>query len=391
MANFILGELVTLKYHPYLKDKQQIYIMADATMTPPVMVVTEILYSKTEVDITLENVEPEQIKCEFYSHKSHKFESNWFLPSQVKRLDNSAVKTSSTKEMEAYILSGKLENINIILKTWKIELGKKKISLSETISGKDNKIITSNLNFLPPVMTILKLEKNTAVSTSKKPIKQNRIVPPYLIKCKWFNPKSDSFSEGSFTPESLDFLSNNEEVVDLIYDNIRDHKFLKFNNPNISYNKGNTIGKPLRISYNHCYYELEYFDYLTNKTYVINLNDFSKSSFKIISNPILKFAPAFSEVHIGLTPIEFIENHILAASTAVLKNFFKIKYVDRNDIHTTRTITNCKFFYNGNLVDVGTANENKMERYLKADCLMRNGEERYFKFQNIQSIELLDI
>lgn len=391
MANFILGELVTLRYHPYLKNTKEIYIMADATMIPPVMVVTEILYLKTEVDITLESTEPQQIKCEFYSHKSHKYEINWFLPSQIKSIDNFVTNATSTNKMEDYILSGTEKNINVILKTWKIEIVKKKISLSETLLNKDNKTISANLNFLPPVMTIIKLEKNNKVSTSKKPIKSNRIVPPYLIKCKWFNPKTDSLSEGEFTPESLDFISNNDEVVNFIHENILAHKFLKFNNPNLIYNNGETLGKPLRISYNHCYYELEYLDYLTNKNHSIDLTNFTKSSFKIISNPILKFAPAFSEVHIGLTPTEFIENNILSTPNTILEKYFKIGYIDRNDKYSVRTITNCKFFYNGNSTDIGSANENKMERFILAKCLKRNGEERYFRFQNIQSIELLDI
>ena len=391
MANFILGELVSLKYHPYLLDKQDIYIMADSTLTPPVMIVTEILYLKTEVDITLKSVEPQQIKCEFYSHKSHKFESNWFLPSQVKRLGNFPTKPSLKKEMDEYILSGTLKNVNVILKTWEIELVKKKISFSETLLNKDSKTITASLNFLPPVMTVIKLEKNNAVSTSKKPIKSNRIVPPYLIKCKWFNPKTDSFSEGTFAPESLEFISNDEEVVDLMYKIILEQKFIKFNNPNIIYNKGNTLGKPLRISFNHCYYQLEYFDYLTNKIHNINLTDFSKSSFKIITKEILKFAPTFSEIRIGLTPVEFIETYIIPKSEIILKKYFKINYIDRNDLHSVRTITNCEFFYNGNHADIGTAKENKTERFIKAKCLKRNGQERYFRFESIQRIELLDI
>lgn len=391
MTNFALGQLVTLPHHPYFKDRTEIFILADATMVPPIMVVTELLYSKNVEDITATDVVPDQIKCEFYSHKSHKFESNWFLSSQLKKIETNS-EENYTKELPE-IIKEEILNSNVILKTWKVELVKKKISLQETTSTSksENRTITAHLNFLPPVMILIKVEKNNKVQVSKKPVKRNRIVAPYLYKCKWFNPKTDSISEGLFTPESLELIINDEEVINLIQSYILSQKFFKFTNSNILYNQGKTIGKAVRISYNHCYYELEYFDYLTNKTEKINLSDYNKTSFSLIKQPILKFAPAFSEIKIGLTPQEFIEKVIIAAGQSSKNKIFKIYYTDRNEFKTIRTITNCIFFYNGDVRDIGTSKEKKTERYLKATCFLRNGEDRYFKFENIQGIELLNL
>lgn len=390
MMNFVLGQLVTLHHHPYFKDRTEIFILADATMVPPIMVVTELLYSKNVEDITATDVIPDQIKCEFYSHKNHRFESNWFFSSQLKKIEVNT-QDNLTRELPETIKEDTL-NLNVILKTWKIELVKKKISLNETtaISKGENRTITAHLSFLPPVMILVKLEKNNKVQVSKKPVKRNRIVAPYLYKCKWFNPKTDSISEGLFTPESLELITNDEEVTDLIQGYILSQKIFKFTNRNILHNQGKTIGKAIRISYNHCYYELEYFDYLTNKTEKVNLADYNKNSFTTIKQPILKFAPAFSEIKIGLTPQEFIEMEIIAAGKGSKNKFFRIYYTDRNEFKTIRTITNCVFFYNGDVRDIGTQKEKKAERYLKATCFLRNGEDRYFKFDNIQSIELLD-
>jgi uncharacterized protein YodC (DUF2158 family) len=395
MTNFELGDLVTLKYHPYFNAIIDVYISADSTMTPPIMVITEVLEpTRLEENGSEEGDSEVQIKCLFYSHKTHQYESHWFSTLQMKRIEDFDVHSSNAYSGEEAINSlDNLLNKNVILKTWKVEIIKKKNSLSENTSSikKNSKTITANLNFLPPVMTVIGHSRNSTITPEKKSLKHNRKKSTVLYKCKWFNPKSDTFSEGKFVLDTLDFLNNDEELVSIIHDFILQQKIFKFHNPEISVNKGNTIGKALKITYNHCYYELEYFDYLTNQTEIINLTRFSVASFEIVVKPVRKFAPSFSEIHIGVSVVDFIKAEILSKPTLGLQKIFKIIYIDRNDNVTVRTINNCSFHYNGDVAEVGTNIESVSKKFLKANCYKRNDEERYFSFDGIQSIELLNI
>lgn len=394
MSNFILGELVTLKHHPYFDSIIDIYISADSTMTPPIMVVTEILESFVDKKNSEVQKSEEQIKCMFYSHKTHKYEENWFLPEQVKKISDSQSDLIQLTDVTNgdTVTSNSIIHKNVILKTWKTELVKKKISLNDSNSNiKTNKTITANLNFLPPVMTVLRVKQNTKNKVvENKPIRRERKESLFLYTCRWFNPKTDSFSEGEFSPDSLELVENDGHIVSMFNDFISNEIIFKFNNPNISLNKGNTMGKALKITYNHCYYELEYFDFVKNKSETLNLIKFKTTDFKIITKPVLKFAPSFSEIHIGLSVVDFIKLEIISKPLAE-KGIFRIKYIDRNENFTVRTITNCKYHYNGNPLDLKTNKVDNRENYLKAKCFKRNEEFRYFRFDGIQSIEVLAI
>ncbi len=93
MESFALGEIVTLKNHPYYSTNNKILITADAAMTPPLMVVTEVYndYKKTlgfDEKSGVQESNTSKIKCVFYSNKTHKYESNWFLIDQIKNISN---------------------------------------------------------------------------------------------------------------------------------------------------------------------------------------------------------------------------------------------------------------------------------------------------------------
>ncbi|MFZ0598134.1 MAG: hypothetical protein WAM46_14210, partial [Flavobacterium sp.] len=330
MSNFILGELVTLKYHPYFDSVVHIYISADSIMTPPIMVITEILESFIEDKNNDEQVKKiqEQIKCIFYSHKNHKYEENWFLPEQVKKISDSQSNLRKINDIKNE--GGVIKDIihkNVILKTWKTELGKKKISLNDNNSNlHTNKTITANLNFLPPVMTILRVTENNRNNIiEKKPLRRERKESLFFYTCRWFNPKTDSFSEGKFSPDALELVENDENLVSMFDDFISNEIVFKFNNPNMTINEGYTMGKALKITYNHCHYELEYFDFIKNKPEILNLEGFKIKNFTSITKPVLKFAPSFSEIQIGLSVIDFIKLKIMDKSTLSKKRIFRIK------------------------------------------------------------------
>lgn len=404
MESFTLGEIVTLNNHPYYSLNSKILITADATMTPPLMVVIEVLNDyKTKFyfdeKTAIKGTNSSMVKCVFYSNKTHKYESNWFLINQIKKIDyenvlekdqNSSLENSIILKKESDI--NELINKNVILKSWEIELGKKKSSFSyDSYSNKNSNKITSYLCFLPPVMIIIgskKLDESKETNFDKKTGETKRIFSKILLKCKWFNPLTNTFSEDFFTPESLDFVKEPDiELIKGIQNFIRLKSYFKFNNPRLSdYNNGNTIGLPLKISFNHCYYQLEYFDFLTNKNEMIKLTDFKIEMFKSIVFYSKEYAPFYGSLSTAKKIKQFLKEEIEKPKKS--DKIFRIKYKSKKGIPSTRTISKCEFL--DLRLDDEIDSDSKKNKYIKAKCFMREGKERHFRFKGIKKIEILD-
>lgn len=403
MGSFALGEIVTLKNHPYYSTNNKILITADATMTPPLMVIIEVYndYKKTldfDEKSGVQESNASKIKCVFYSNKTHKYESNWFLIDQIKKISpiNSNEEVQSLPLEKAIVINkesdiNELINKNVILKSWEIELGKKKSSFSyDNYSDKNHYKITACLSFLPPVMVIIGAKKADELKESnfdKKTGTAKRIFAKILIKCRWFNPLTNSFSEEFFTPESLDLVIDHDlELIDVIQRFIRDNKFMRFNNPKLKfYNIGNTIGQPIKISFNHCYYQLEYFDFLTNKNETLKLLDFKFEKENSLDLYSKDYAPYYGNLESAKKIKQFLKEEIETPKKS--NKIFRIKYRSKKGVLSTRTISECEFL-DHRLVDENS--DSKKNKYIKAKCFMRDGKERHFRFKGIKRIEILN-
>lgn len=404
MESFALGEIVTLKNHPYYSTNNKILITADAAMTPPLMVVTEVYndYKKTlgfDEKSGVQESNTSKIKCVFYSNKTHKYESNWFLIDQIKNISNiNSNEGVQNLSLENIIVLSKesdineLINKNVILKSWEIELGKKKSSFSyDSYSDKNNNKITACLSFLPPVMVIIGVKKVDELKESnfdKKTGAKKRVFAKILLKCRWFNPLTNAFSEEFFTPESLEIVIDHDlKSIDKIQHFIKENKFIRFNNPKLkTYNNGNTIGKPLKISFNHCYYQLEYFDFLTNKNETLKLLDFKSEKVETVSLYSKDYAPYYGNLESAKKVKQFLKEEIEIPRKS--NKIFRIKYKSKKGVLSTRTISECEFL-DHHLVDEGL--DSKKNKYIKAKCFKRDGKERHFRFKGIKKIEILDL
>jgi len=402
MHNFTLGDIVALNNHPYFVKETEILISAEAILLPPVMVVVEILAdhrskSDFEEKTGLEVGNQSQVKCIFYSHKTHKYENNWFMVGQIKKIlpkleENSIAEIvdsefiiSEIRDINTYI------NLNVILKTWGIEIQKKKSSLSYTSGSIDKSTkITALLSYLPPVMTVIgikKVDDNKENNFDKKTGLPKRIFSKFLVKCRWFNPLTSSFSEEFFTPESIEgILVADRILVTKLEESICNGKYIQFINKDLNrYNEGNTIGKPLSIIFNHCYYKLSYFDYLTNKVETLDLRHYKDDNFVEKEKYTSKFIPEYNEFEIKTNVEDFLLEEFPEVGDESIK-IFRIEYTGLNQITSTRTIIGSKLYYHGT---VGTDDTDK--KYLRANCCNRNGETRYFKFSRISKIEVLNV
>jgi hypothetical protein len=404
MESFALGEIVTLNNHPYYSTNNKILITADATMTPPLMVVTEVYndYKKIldfDEKSGIQESNTSKIKCIFYSNKTHKYENNWFLIDQIKKISN----INSNEEEQSLFLENtivlekenhinELINKNVILKSWEIELGKKKSSFSyDSYSDKNNNKITACLSFLPPVMVIIGVKKVDELKESnfdKKTGAKKRVFAKILVKCRWFNPLANAFSEEFFTPESLEIVIDHDlKLIDKIQRFIKENKFIRFNNPKLkTYNDGNTIGQPLKISFNHCYYQLEYFDFLTNKDETLKLLYLKSEKLEPIALYSKDYAPYYGNLKSAKKIKEFLKEEI--EETKKINKVFRIQYKSKKGILSTRTISKCEFL-DHRLDDINP--DSKKNKYIKAKCFKREGKERHFRFKGIKKIEILDL
>ncbi|WP_312296581.1 hypothetical protein [Chryseobacterium sp.] len=130
MESFSTGDFVCLKNHPYFEDNSFIKIASNANMTPPIMVIGEIL-NKNEYNSLSDKAVGKQFKCYYYSHKEGKFHNTWFKEDQVKKLDSintylDLEKLISIEDYEIDDLKKTYLNNLVCLKNVDFELNKKK-------------------------------------------------------------------------------------------------------------------------------------------------------------------------------------------------------------------------------------------------------------------------
>ena len=185
MSYIKIGDIFSLKNHPYTTENTQIKISALAQMTPPLLVVTEILNSSNEYDTETGEKKSKQVKCIFYSHKTHKFETYWFNPDQLKaikkkyeingdsinlheksgevntkdEIDLNNLGIEAPKNESLFKLKKHYLNRQVILKSCDYELGKQKSTFEEK-ENKSSQKISAHLDFLPPVLTVIDVKKN---------------------------------------------------------------------------------------------------------------------------------------------------------------------------------------------------------------------------------------
>lgn len=399
MTKFSVSDIVSLKNHPYFNLDSEILISANDELIPPAMVVIEVLGDKSKPDFDpntgVRGTSKIQVKCVFYSHKNYRFESHWFNESQLKRIgiseDDSVkfLKISKLQDINDYLEK------NVILKTWKLEIIKKKLSLSYLSSSttKSHKV-NALMSFLPPVMTIIgckKIEEKTN-NFDKKTGNPKRKFSSFLVKCKWYNPNSGVFSEDFFSPYSLNVIPEiNIDLLQRLQMAIKDKEYLNFNNKDIQFNDGNTIGLPKEIIFNHCYYKLSYFDYITNQIETISLQKYSIKDFSFKKIYFKEIVPKFTDLALDTDVIDFLSKELPNPLTRVRKAIWRITYLDMHDEKSQRTVTLSKLYYNGDKNDFKNNTVKDEKKYLQSKCFKRNGEKRYFKFDRIQKIEVLDI
>jgi hypothetical protein len=401
MSKIKIGDLFSLKNHPYEIGLINVKISALANMTPPILVVSEILNFVKEYDGETGEEKAKQVRCIFYSHKSHKFENYWFNINQIKPIiefnlndgneeiksdeEKNEIKTSKKEDIQnigiEYLRSTSLESLKkvflnnqVILKSCDYELGKLKTTFVK-IDSKSSSKINSHLDFLPPVLTVIDIKLNdNKTGYNPKSGNQKNIASYFLLKCKWYNPLSGSFSEDFIPIETIKLIPQIDSI-DLISKYISKKILIRHEFPNhIVLESGlileHSYIQPIELIFNHYKYKLKYFDFFKTKYSEIDLSEIvDKSNIIELNNIILKKIP---EYNLNKQEFEFTTDYIFEKN-----KYYRITYKDLMDKITKRVIY---------------AKEFVKDKVLIADCLLRDGEERHFRINkdSLLKIEELD-
>ena len=230
------GDLVSLKSHPFNIFNGTL-IGAFVNNTPPILVIAEVLKSSSydteseEIDFDTKKAKklPNQYLCYFYSSKTSTFEKHWFKENEIERINSDTDETNKEeikKTEDKVSLLNKYKDNLIVLKSADLELGKKKTTWSRTKEEDINKT-QAFLEFIPPVMTVLDVVENKNFNKDRVNPKNGEIKREsckFLLKCKWFNPNKQTFSEEILSHNILHLVSFDEGKLRIINEGIKTKK-----------------------------------------------------------------------------------------------------------------------------------------------------------------------
>ena len=381
------GDLVSLKSHPFNIFNGTL-IGASVNNTPPIMVIAEVLNSNSydieseEIDFDTKKAKklPNQYLCYFYSSKTSTFEKHWFKENEIERINSDTDETNKEeikKTEDKVSLLNKYKDNLIVLKSADLELGKKKTTWSRTKEEDINKT-QAFLEFIPPVMTVLDVVENKNFNKDRVNPKNGEIKREsckFLLKCKWFNPIKQTFSEEIIPYKILQLVEFNSNKIESIENGINTKNVFQL------------IEKDLNISLENSRYSFN--KYIIELKEVVIQNHLMKIFYKnLINNKIeSKIIENLEIIDSEKEFKQFVDSEFPNYSNSEYNNplklewqkdkFYKIDYLDKKGKFTTRIITNCK------VEEFETEDDEKDVKFVIANCLLRDGKIRHFRLSNI--------
>ena len=381
------GDLVSLKSHPFNIFNGTL-IGAFVNNTPPILVIAEVLKSSSydteseEIDFDTKKAKklPNQYLCYFYSSKTSTFEKHWFKENEIERINSDTDETNKEeikKTEDKVSLLNKYKDNLIVLKSADLELGKKKTTWSRTKEEDINKT-QAFLEFIPPVMTVLDVVENKNFNKDRVNPKNGEIKREsckFLLKCKWFNPIKQTFSEEIIPYKILQLVEFNSNKIESIENGINTKNVFQL------------IEKDLNISLENSRYSFN--KYIIELKEVVIQNHLMKIFYKnLINNKIeSKIIENLEIIDSEKEFKQFVDSEFPNYSNSEYNNplklewqkdkFYKIDYLDKKGKFTTRIITNCK------VEEFETEDDEKDVKFVIANCLLRDGKIRHFRLSNI--------
>ncbi|RIW12163.1 WYL domain-containing protein [Algoriphagus lacus] len=385
MTALSIGDTVSFKSHPYhstsLGELITSEIIGEHLMTPPLLVVIEILHhSKGSYDDKSGNEilpkKSQSAKCLWYNSSLHQFEEAWLPQKELKKVpceyDSISITSEEFKDWK------NLKHSLVSLRTLKQELGKEKRSAKKD-GIKEGYQTTHYLEYVSPVMELIEIRKFEIKESQFDPKtgEQKKDFPQYVAKCKWYNPKGGKFSERFIPVEALNQIPElNQESLDSIH-NILEQEIFIYSEKMIDKSLKKYLFKP-SLLYKSGYYYFSGYNILNNKEESIELNN--KTTYIPVENPFTEIWPKFDGDH-KLASIEtFIKVNI------EVSDYWRIKYENYHGEVTSRTITPKAIGTD----EISTGGTTSTIKYLTAHCHLRDAE-RHFRFDRIRAIQIIEI
>ena len=178
------------------------YVAYHESQNTPTMLIVEIQYDNSEKKVLYDTLSGNQVaermkyKCIWFSQSHFEFTEEWFYESHL-ILKKSNDNTNIVERIKDFKFSDS-DSYRVTLKNYEIEKGKN--------------ITNFRNSYLPPFMTIIKVEKNNIQDSHifSADTEGNRIqikeTSTHKVKCKYYNPISNKFSEQWLIPEILQTL-----------------------------------------------------------------------------------------------------------------------------------------------------------------------------------------
>lgn len=380
MKTFEIGDIVAFNSHPYFPhpfEKPAVVISGESILTPPLMVIGEILiHRKGSYDpqdgTEIFQKDSKSCKCYWYNHDAHQFEESWFLDTQLKLI-----------QAKEQVIDDVSLNFNVIFKTAALEVGKKK-SAKSTKNGFESNTETFINSFVAPVMQVIQVKK----TESKEPKyheetgKPLRIVDKYQLKCKWYNPRAQKFSE-KFLPINL--IQRIPTYTQGILEYIQ-----KAAENQLTYLVTDTNGNPVlfqikTVFFLNGWYHYQGVDLIKNSFYAVQISP-EKLLTNHIDPVILENWPKFTEEKELIPIADFLERNKSS-------KYIQVTYKSYHGEITTRTLSKWKiedFKFPNVKSNLKDSDQFNLEPFLVAYCHLRDAERR-FRLDKIRKVNVLNI
>lgn len=446
MTEFKRGDLIVFKTHPYIKKHTNIKISAFPDYTSPILIIKEVKEKNFEKETGRDN--GQQLNCIYYNSSDGKFTEKWINSMLVNEiyfsvtnhkilaeLDLKSELIQAKKELTSKnyenLIRGSYLNKKVALKSIDLELLKNKINRTKE---NGELIETNHLEFLPPVMTVIGFK----YSDEKHKYCEKTGLPLIELKCKWYNSSSKTFSESFFQYDILYSIKETQELFDEtdlladISDSLDENLFfilplekkfpleLEDNKTKKETFITKTIAQSSSISFKHYFYQMNHFDYGTQKKSTITINNpfetiqenvlfgkkypnydkgyKSKTSdckYKVDNYYYIIYKDTFHNITKRIVKVKDLFIYIKDFKK-FKKNYKELESWDQGENIST---VNYKYHENGNIfihldgVSIPSnslpktifADEN-VEIILNTNCLLRKGKIRNFKLNQISEV-----
>jgi len=367
MSKFALGDVVALLTHPFTKSNTDVIISGEHLLTPPTMVVVEII-SRIDTDDEKFN----SYKCTWFSSKKNNFLDQWFNEDELRNLER---QTKLSPDLSVGCL--------VALNNLDIELGKRRsylqIDAQGSSEGKKTSSISAHLPFVSPIMLVMAIVDFDEKKLKKGTIVKDKIFPEQWVKCKYYNAFLEKYSEVMLPIETLMAVPEvSDDLLKKIQDMIKASEYMRFED---------TISKPVNIFNKSGLYILSAFDLISQKYKDLEIHKLP--FFTGLKKPYIEFAPMFKVEVVGDTRKLLVKTDVWTLIDELIKSekryYLLIRYIDNFGNITKRTVKDYQIVSGQNDLNPG-----ETINYLNAYCNLRN-DVRNFKVKSISEVSVLDI